>query len=239
MEICNEGKNSFFKLDPRTKLLIVIMISIFVFAGLFPGHRYIHPIRIILVSIPFILLVFEKMYKGVFIFSLGFFVSYGLQLLVLNHTRGIVNFMLLFSIGMFVRVIPGLLAFKYLIHTTTISELIYSLKKIKLSDKFIIPLAVMFRFFPTVIEESRCVSNSMKMRGIYFGGKKISKMLEYRLIPMITCSVKAGDELSMSALSRGLGSPNKRSSICESSFGILDYILHLLFLFIILLLIFS
>lgn len=47
----------------------------------------------------------------------------------------------------------------------------------------------------------------MKMRGIKLGGKKSSKILEYKLIPMITCSVKIGEELSASAITRALALP--------------------------------
>ena len=38
-----------------------------------------------------------------------------------------------------------------------------------------IPLTVMFRFFPTVFQESEAISDAMKMRGIKLGGKKSSK----------------------------------------------------------------
>ncbi len=40
----------------------------------------------------------------------------------------------------------------------------------------------------------------MKMRGIRFGGGKASAMLEYRLVPVIMCSVKIGEELNAAAL---------------------------------------
>ena len=62
----------------------------------------------------------------------------------------------------------------------------------------------------------------MKMRGIRFGGGKASAMLEYRLVPVIMCSVKIGEELNAAALTRGLGGPVKRTNICEIGFHVQD-----------------
>ena len=41
-------------------------------------------------------------------------------------------------------------------------------------------------------------------------GGKASAMLEYRLVPVIMCSVKIGEELNAAALTRGLGGPVKK-----------------------------
>ena len=85
-----------------------------------------------------------------------------------------------------------------------------------------IPLSVMFRFFPTVMEESASINKAMSMRDIRCGGAKAFQMIEYRLIPMMTCSVKIGQELSAASLTRGLGGPTKRTNICKIGFGFWD-----------------
>ena len=59
-------------------------------------------------------------------------------------------------------------------------------------------------------------------------GKKSSKILEYKLIPMITCSVKIGEELSAAAITRGLGAPVKRTNICRLKFNFADVVLILI-----------
>ena len=92
------------------------------------------------------------------------------------------------------------------------------------SQKITIPLAVMFRFFPTVVEEAGSINKAMAMRDIKFGGKKALQMIEYRLIPMMTCSVKIGQELSAASLTRGLGGPGKRTNICKIGFGWPDFL---------------
>ena len=49
------------------------------------------------------------------------------------------------------------------------------------------------------------------------------KVLEYKMIPMLICSVRIGEELSAAAITRGLASGIKRTNICKIGFGILDY----------------
>ena len=54
----------------------------------------------------------------------------------------------------------------------------------------------MFRFFPTVLEEFAAINMAMKMRDIRIGGKNAGKFIEYRLVPLMVCSVNIGSELS-------------------------------------------
>ena len=77
------------------------------------------------------------------------------------------------------------------------------MKKLHLPEQIIIPMSVIFRFFPTVVEEYNAIGDAMKMRGIRFGGGKASAMLEYRLVPVIMCSVKDRGRIKC-------GSPDKR-----------------------------
>ena len=74
-------------------------------------------------------------------------------------------------------------------------------------------------------EEYHAIGDAMRMRGIRFGGKKTVKMLEYRFVPMMICSIKIGEELSAAALTRGLGAPVRRTNICKIGFKALDIVL--------------
>jgi len=140
-------------------------------------------------------------------------------------TTGATNFVLLFLCGFISRVLPGLAMGYYTVRTTTVSELVAAMQRIHLTEKLIIPLSVMFRFFPTVGEEYHAIGDAMRMRGIRFGGKKTVKMLEYRFVPMMICSIKIGEELSAAALTRGLGAPVRRTNICKIGFKALDIVL--------------
>ena len=115
---------------------------------------------------------------------------------------------------------PGLMMGYVMLSTTTVSEFVASMERMRMPRQIIIPISVMFRFFPTVAEESAAVNDAMKMRGITFSSPM--KMLEYRLVPMMMCSVKIGEELSAAALTRGLGAPVKRTNICKIGFRLTD-----------------
>ena len=107
-------------------------------------------------------------------------------------------------------------------YTTTVSEFMAAMERMHLPQKLSIPLSVIFRFFPTIGEEYGTIGDAMRMRGIRFGGGKLSKMLEYRIVPLIVSCVKIGDDLSAAALTRGLGAPIRRTNICRIGFGVWD-----------------
>ena len=96
--------------------------------------------------------------------------------------------------------------------------------RLHLSEIIIIPLSVMFRFFPTVADEFSSINAAMKMRGIALGGRHAGKIVEYRMVPLMTCSVKIGEELSAAALTRGLGGNVRRTNVCEIGFHVQDTI---------------
>ena len=84
------------------------------------------------------------------------------------------------------------------------------------------PLSVIFRLFPSVLEEIQSIRDAMRMRGIRIIGTKPSALFEYLFIPMAACTLKIGSELTMSALTRGYGS-RARTSVCRIGFRMLDY----------------
>lgn len=70
------------------------------------------------------------------------------------------------------------------------------------------PLSVLFRFFPTLGEEARAVGSAMRMRNLRLGKAGPVSLVEYRLVPLISCAVQIGEDLSAASLTRGLGAPS-------------------------------
>lgn len=211
-------------LDPRTKLLLLVLNSLFLMGGIGGDAPFMQLFRHLLVVI---LLVFLWLYgrkKQAFLVSLFYIVFYSLQMTIFPHLTGMLNYMLLFSVSLFIRILPTVMAGHLLIGTTKVRDLVAALKKMRVSDALIIPISVIMRFFPVIIEEYIAISSAMAMRGIRFGGSHRTKMLEYRIIPLIICSVKAGEELSAAALVRGLGSPIARTRKDSVRFGKYDYL---------------
>lgn len=115
-----------------------------------------------------------------------------------------------------------------MIRTTKVSEFNAAMERMHVSEKISIPLSVMFRFFPTIADEFSSINDAMRMRDIRFGGKNVTKMIEYRLVPLLVCSAKIGEELNAAAITRGLGADRKRTNVCQIGFHAQDYILFTL-----------
>lgn len=217
------GQKHGLRLDPRTKLLLLVTISSFVLGGL--GGSKMSPVLLILSVFPFILLLTVGKVRAALLYAVAFTGASLAGELLLTHVSGIFQFLLLACVGILSRVMPGAIVGVYVISTTTVSEFTAAMQKLRISDKIIIPLSVMFRFFPTVSEEFSSINAAMRMRGIRLGGGNIGKMLEYRLVPLMTCTAKIGEELSAAALTRGLGGEINRTNICCIGFKVQDYIL--------------
>lgn len=213
-------------LDPRTKLLLLLTMSTFVLGGL-TGDKlsFLLPC---FCALPFVLLLTAKKFKTATMYIVVYGSAYLLNLFAAPHLSGVPAYLLLGCAGILTRFMPSIMLAAYVVSSMTVSEFTAAMQRMHVSEKIIIPMSVMFRFFPTVSDEFSSINAAMKMRGIGFGGKKWSKALEYRFIPLMTCSVQIGNELSAAALTRGLGGDVKRTNVCKIGFHVQDIIAILL-----------
>lgn len=219
--------NPVIKIDPRTKLFLLLVINITMINGGNDGAAAIY--KPIFAGLPLILLLTGRRIKAAVCYAAIFLSAWLAETFLLGRLPGIFNMILALFTGLFIRWFPcGMMGF-YLLATTKVSEFVAAMERLHISQKIIIPLSVMFRFFPTVREESSAINNAMKLRDIRVGGKGGTvAVVEYRIIPLMMSVVKIGDELSASALTRGLGGPEKRTNVCRIGFGIGDILLFLL-----------
>ena len=207
-------------LDPRTKLLLLVTMTIFVLGG--AGNAKLWFFSPVLCLMPFFLLLLNRRVKMAVGSLLIYVPAYLTALFIIRHATGFMNFLLLGTTGTLIRFLPGFLTGMYVLSSTTVSEFTAAMQKMHVSEKFTIPLSVMFRFFPTVADEFSSINDAMRMRGVSFGGENAGKMLEYRMVPLMTCSVKIGEELSAAALTRGLGGNVRRTNACRIGFHLAD-----------------
>ncbi|NEG69557.1 energy-coupling factor transporter transmembrane component T [Bifidobacterium choloepi] len=235
------------RLDPRTKILLVVTISTIVIAGGGrPGMEIVAPA---LAVIPFVLLLaagrrrfaaaYAALYAGTFAVDAGIgwlvgpagplsaaygtatggaAAGTGVAVAVLDTVR-------MTYCGVFAACMPGIAAGVVLVSTTTVGEFMAAMDRWRVPSSVTIPLAVVFRFLPTVAEEHAAIGDAMRQRGIMLGGSRPWKMLEYRLVPLIASCVKIGDDLSAAALTRGLGAPVRRTSLADVGFRAADIVL--------------
>ena len=119
-----------------------------------------------------------------------------------------------------------IVAGKYLIDSTPIGLLMSALEKLKMPANIVITLSVMFRFFPTLGEEYRCIKNAMKMRGIGLNALNVIRRplmtLEYVMVPLLSSASRIGDELAAAGHTKGVDAPGKKIRYKNARFGIAD-----------------
>ncbi len=206
------------RLDPRTKILLLLIINVVMMGGRIQGIAVI--VRPVLAFIPLSLLLIENKKKAAFAYLPLFLLASFAESYLVPRSTGLANLLLIIVSGLISRFMPCLVMGYYVVTTTRVSEFISSMERMHVTSKIVIPLSVIFRFFPTVLEEAAAIKDSMKMRGI--GGadavKDPIRALEYRIVPLMVSVVKIGEELSAAALTRGLGNPVKRTNICRIGF---------------------
>ena len=207
-------------LDPRTKIILLLVANIPAFAT---DKWYVLALTAMM---PLSIMLFSKIYKVTVICSVVYAMSLLADIVFVDLAVGMMSIIIGLLSGMIARMLPGLLMGYVLLSTTTVSEFVAAMERIHIPRQIIIPFSVMFRFFPTIKEESRAITDAMKMRDISFGKTRggIISLMEYRLVPLFISCVKIGDELSSAALTRGLGNPVKRTNICQIGFCLVDVI---------------
>ena len=208
------------RLDPRTKLLLLLTITTLMFST--SNEGIMNLIKPLLSLVPFILLLSARRFQAAAKYLLLYAACFVLERVALAWASGLLSFVMLAVTSIMTRFAPGIMMGAYLIASTSVSEFIGAMERMRLTEKIVIPMSVIFRFFPTIREEDQAIRDAMKMRGIRFGGKNPFLMVEYRLVPLMVSVVKIGDELSAAALTRGLGAPGRRTNLCRIGFHVQD-----------------
>ncbi|MCM1054000.1 MAG: energy-coupling factor transporter transmembrane protein EcfT [Bacteroides sp.] len=202
--------------DPRTKLFVMITVCVFVIGGV--GAEYTLWISRIMGFAPIVLLFTARQWKKSALYGIAYCGLEIVQTLFFVNVQGIWQSLLTVTFIVLMRLMPSVIMGAYLLAATTVSEFIAAMERMHIPNAVTIPMSVMFRLFPTIMEEFGAINSAMKMRDIRIGGKNAAKIVEYRIVPLIVCSVNIGNELSQAALTRGLGSKTKRTNICEIGF---------------------
>lgn len=218
-----QGKG--LRLDPRTKMILFLAVIIGVFMNV--AGRYTQYIFPVMCALPLLMMALSGKAGLALRYAVVFAVFYALERWSVVYASGLLKSLIALNCYIVLRFFPTAMMGMYMMSTTTVSEFMAAMQRMHVTDKLTIPLAVMFRFFPTLMEEMRAINDSMKMRGIYLGGGKASKMLEYRIVPLMMCTVNIGEELSQAAITRGLKTGEGRTNNCRIGFHAADVIVIL------------
>ncbi|NMA83924.1 MAG: energy-coupling factor transporter transmembrane protein EcfT [Epulopiscium sp.] len=211
-------------IDPRTKLFLILVTNIVMVNMNQEGAKF--KISMILFIILILLLVQIKKYKVALISSVLYFAAIALTFTGwLAKIPPFINLVASVYVYSITKTFPCFLSAYYLLKSTEVSALLLAFRKMHIPERLNLPLAVVFRFIPNVGEENREIANAMNIRGLNLSsGISIFKILEYKYIPLIFSTVKAGEDLTISAMTKGLSTEDKRTSIRKIRFSFLDYV---------------
>lgn len=130
--------------------------------------------------------------------------------------------------SMFLFVLPVFLSLLLLVETTRPSQLLSALAAMKLPATVVIPLAVCFRFIPTVGDEWMGIRKAMALRGINTDLASVARApmrtTEYVLIPLLFSSISVMEELAAASIARGMDRDKARTSYFRVHLGWADYL---------------
>lgn len=218
------NQSHIFNLDPRVKLGIMIIISLISLTGGVTGNEIF--LRLIVMLIPSVLiLLIGKYLIGWLCLIITLSAWYGEAFVIFEHSQ-LATLLIFVPSGVITRFLPSLVMGYYLFKTTQVEVLIAGLERLKIPRKITIPIAVMFRFLPTIKSESASIKDAMKMRGISlrFAFKKPLQYFEYRVVPLLNSVLKIGNELTVASITRGLNLTHKRTSIVLLKMHWLDWL---------------
>lgn len=202
-------------LDPRTKIVLCLAVSFIMLDSTI--SPVVNALQIALAALPLIfLLMLHKCKMAVYYLCAYVFASLVPQLLV-PLLPDIINLLFTGMIALMTQILPGMMMAYFLIVSTSVSEFVTAMDRMHVPKSISVPMSVLFRFFPTIVEEYGHVRDAMRMREV--GNlRQPMAMLEYRMVPFMTSIVSIGNDLAASALTRGLSAPVRRTNVCPIGF---------------------
>ncbi len=204
-------KNREAQFDLRTKLMLILAVNLF----LLFSHSLLFELALILGCL--LLITIDGQRKSAFRFLMVYSLMLGIDRLATPHMSGYVFTLVSFITVALRRFLPCFILGKWILTTTKVSEFVAVMWKLRLPQTAIIPLSVVFRYFPTIKEEWSSIRAAMKMRGI-----RVS--LEHIMVPLLMSAVNVSEELAAAALCRGLDNPGVHTSLVEVRFHFSDVV---------------
>ena len=198
------------KLDPRTKLLALLVLNALVMRA--SPTSTLLAVQLLAV----VALAWEAGGRAAVRTGLGCLVcdvcSLGSPLLVawldsVGSPRGLVLLIGTCSAiaFWFARFFAGFGLALYVYRTTRIGQMKAALRAVHLPRVFVDALAVAFRVIPTVGSEAVAIREAMEMRGVDLGVRV--------LVPLLSSIARVADDLAASSVIRGLGGPTRPTSL--------------------------
>lgn len=214
------------KLNPLTLVILNILFPVVIFLG--KGIIY----ETICLLIAIVVLSIYKRYLQILKFII-WYISFSI-LAYLISISNIIWIADLFGTLVYIilRMTPVMMIAYILVKDIKSNELLSAFEQINLPKKIMLSITVALRFFPTYKLEIRMIRESLKMRNINLKITEPLKFLEYWLVPVLMRMNLIAEEMTATAMTKGVESPMRRTSFYNVKMRIIDYI-FLIIVFII------
>lgn len=214
------------KPDPRVWIFLVVTVSWLTYVC---GSRSELFSLVILLAV---IMVLQKMHVTAFYFAVLYLTLLLLQELLRLIPVPLLNVAAGVLILLFFRLLPVYMAYSIMLKKTVLNELMIALEQLRVPMMLIIPLAVVYRYIPTMRQEIMYIKDSLKMRGLNPSPVAMLKhpvmTIETFMIPLLIRSGKLADELSAAALCKGIDAGRPRTSCTGVRFELQDVLCCLL-----------
>lgn len=212
-----------FRMDQRAKLYLLLLANLMLFFHVGTGAEAVA------VSLFLLLFFLSGRIRSGIRLAVLYFGLLAIDLWAVPHAgKGILmNFLSLISVGVRM-MLPCIITGAYAFTTTTVGELTCALRRMHVPESVIIPCAVVVRFFPTVKEDYRQIRAAMALRGIAEGKAALlrhpAESLEYILMPLLMNGNNVAQDLSVAALTKGIGLPGTHTCMVELKLTVWDFV---------------
>ena len=212
----NFSSNAPFNPNPISKILVVFL------AGLTVVHSINICFELSIICIFSILFYMNGYKKTFFKWIVLCLVLYSLpNFMILSTLNPILKMFLSIPIVIRMFILPFMAA-SFMIKTSDVGAIISSMDKLKISKNLSIPIAVMFRFFPSFREEKKNIKMAMRVRGINF--KNPVKYLEYVSVPLLIISSNIADDIAKAAETKAIENPIAKTRYVRVKVQLIDFV---------------
>lgn len=213
-----------FGVDPRTRILLVLACSVTVMSP--PGLRFVPAVLLIAL----VLAASEGAWARAVGLPVAATLLWVLGWMLPSWWPGPFTAMVSLASTYLIRFVAAIGVGMHLLATTSPTQLAAALRAWRIPRPVSVTLAVMLRFLPVVGGEATSVLDAMRLRGLV-GARGLVRhpvlTLERFTVPMIAASLRASEDLSASAILRGLGSHRTPTAMVPPRFGPTDLLLLL------------
>ena len=210
------SSNAPFNPNPISKILVVFLTGLTVMHGINICFEFA------IICIFLILFYLNGYKKTLFKWIVLCLVLYSLpNFMILSTLNPIIKMFLSIPIVIRMFILPFMAA-SFMIKTSDVGTIISSMDKLKIPKNLSIPIAVMFRFFPSFKEEKKNIKMAMRVRGINF--KNPIKYLEYVSVPLLIISSNIADDIAKAAETKAIENPIAKTRYTRVKVQLIDFV---------------